>query len=328
MPHASAESGPRRSRIGLLCAALAAFTAALLIFASTAGADAITPESGPSQNANDIDTLYKIIFFMGLAVIGLVWTLLFLALTRRRTRRGGLVPQVRGNRPLELGWTAAAIGLVVAIVVITLVMLGDIKNPAPSGPDGLVEARAENAVLNQPPPPGGKSLRIKISGQQYFWRYQYPNTAVSFHDLVVPRDRTVLLDIESNDVDHSWWIPKLGGKADAIRGLTNHTWFKATKTGTYPGQCAEFCGSNHAAMTANVVVVEPGEYDRWVAEQKRLIQQARDAVAKQRADNQVPGETASEAGAGSQGSQAPTPSSGTESQRPGQGPQASETGGS
>jgi cytochrome c oxidase subunit II len=312
----------RRTSLRATVLALLSLCALGLVFASSALADAFTPESGPSENANDIDTLYKILFFMGLAVIALVWGLLFYSLAKFRARRRAVAPQIRGNSPLELGWTAGAASLVAIIALITFVMLGGIKNPARSGPDGLAEASGQFAVLNQPPPEGGRGLDVKVGGQQYFWRFQYPNGAVSFHDLVVPRDTTVTLEITSNDVPHSWWIPKMGGKADALRGYNNRTWFKATKTGTYPGQCAEFCGANHAAMTASVVVLEPDAYQRWVGDQKKQITAARDAVAKQRAQNQVPGDAAQQAGAGQRGGPSARIPKGTKSQRPGQGPLA------
>jgi cytochrome c oxidase subunit 2 len=245
------------------------------VFAATAGADGLTPEAGPTKNAIDIDTLYKIVFFIGLAVIGLVWGVLFYSLFRFRARRGRRVPQVLGNAPLELGWTLAAGGIVVAIAIITLVIVPGIKNPQASGPTVLAQARNQNASIDQPPPPNPlKSLHVTVSGQQYIWRYQYPNGAVSFQQMVVPVDTTVTLDIKSNDVAHSWWIPKLGGKADAVPGYTNKTWFKATSTGTFTGQCAEYCGSGHAVMSAKVTVVGQAQYRVWVATQKKLIQQA------------------------------------------------------
>ncbi len=82
------------------------------------------------------------------------------------------------------------------------------------------------------------------------WRYQYPGqeNVFAYTDMYVPSGVTVLLDIKSDDVAHSWWIPKLGGKMDAIPGYTNHTWFRADKPGVYRGQCAELCGRNHANM--------------------------------------------------------------------------------
>jgi cytochrome c oxidase subunit II len=290
MRRRSADRGPGRHRFRTFALSLLALVVLALVLATGAGADALTPDAGPSRNAVDTDTLYKIVFYMGVAVIALVWGVLFYSLVRFRARRGEVAPQVRGNTPLELGWTIGAGLIVVAISVIAFFFLGDIRNPARSGAPGLAQASEENAALNQPPPPGAKALAIKVGAQQYFWRYQYPNGAVSFHDLVVPKDTTVTLDITSNDVAHSWWIPALGGKADAIRGLTNHTWFKATSTGSFRGQCAEFCGVNHAAMTARVIVLEPDAFQRWVQDQKRLIQQARTAVANQRQQG-VPGQS-------------------------------------
>jgi cytochrome c oxidase subunit 2 len=274
--------GQNSARAEVLLAALLALALAALAGAPTAGADAISPEAGPTENAVDTDTLYKIVFGFGLAMIALVWGLLFYSLFRYRARRGRVAPQIRGNTPLELGWTAGATALVIILTVITLFMLDDIKDPLPSGTEGLAEASRQNAVANQPPPPGGEGLPIKVTGQQFLWRYQYPNGAVSFHDLVAPKDTTVTLEITSNDVAHSWWIPKLGPKFDALRGYTNETWFKATETGTFEGQCAELCGDNHAFMTAKVIVVEPDRYQQWVEQQKRLIEEAQQAAQRQR----------------------------------------------
>jgi cytochrome c oxidase subunit II len=272
----------RARLLAAFIAVLVVLAAVALIVAPGALADAISPEAGPTENAVKTDTLYKIVLGAGIAVIALVWGVLFYSLVRFRARRGRRAPQIRGNTPLELGWTLGAGALATTIAIITLVYLGNIRDPQASGPSALAEVRGENAAINQPPPPGGKGLPIKVAGQQYLWRYQYPNGAVSFQEMVVPRDTTVTLSITSNDVAHSWWIPKLGGKQDAIPGLTNETWFKATKTGTFEGQCAEFCGANHAFMTAKVVVVEPTQYQQWVTRQKQLIQQAQKEVQKQR----------------------------------------------
>jgi cytochrome c oxidase subunit 2 len=269
-------------RLRLLLAALAVASVAVLVFAVSAGADAFSPEAGPTKNAVDTDTLYKIVFYMGLAVVGLVWGILFYSLFRFRARRGRIPPQIRGNTTLEIGWTIGATVIVLAIGTIALIFLPGIRDPQPSGPGGLAQAKAQNATVDQPPVPGGGGLNIKVAGQQYFWRFQYPNGAVSFHDMVAPKDTTVTLDITSNDVAHSWWIPKLGPKFDAIRGYTNKSWFKATSTGVFEGQCAEYCGPNHAFMSAKVIVVEPDQYKQWVDNQKREIQQAQKEVLKER----------------------------------------------
>ncbi len=273
---------PGKSRLPLFAVAVAVALAAGLVFVAAAGADAISPEAGPTENAVKIDTLYKIVFFVGLGVIFLVWGVLAYSLVRFRASRERRPPQIRGNTALELGWTIGASTLALAVGIVAIFYLNDIRDPLPSGPAELAEVRGQNAAINQPAPPGGDALAIKVAGQQYLWRYQYPNGAVSFHDMIVPKDTTVTLDITSNDVAHSWWIPKLGGKLDAIRGLTNETWFKATQTGTFDGRCGEYCGTNHAYMSARVIVVEPDEYERWVDEQKRLIDESREVVQEQR----------------------------------------------
>ena len=134
-------------------------------------------------------------------------------------------------------------------------------------------------------PENGKSLSIDVNGQQYLWRYTYEdgdgnnlNNVFSYEQMVVPVNTTVTLRIRAQDVQHSWWIPALGGKFDAVPGYTNFTWFKAKKVGTYTGQCAELCGRNHANMTARVTVVTPSAYRTWFNRQKQSIALANKAA--------------------------------------------------
>lgn len=271
---------PHSARAALIAAACLALVVALLVPA-TAGADLLTPEAGPTENAVKIDTLYKIAFYLGLVIIGSVWAMLFYVLFRYRASRGRAAPQISGNAALEMSWTIGAGAVVVALTIITFVLLPDIRNPAESGPASLAEARGKQAALNQPVPKG-KAIEIQVSGQQYLWRYQYPNGTFSFAEMVVPRDQTVILKIKANDVVHSWWIPKLGGKQDAVPGYTNETWFKATRNGLFEGQCAEFCGLGHAVMRARVRVVDPEDYVIWVERQKRLVEQGQKLAQQQR----------------------------------------------
>jgi cytochrome c oxidase subunit 2 len=103
--------------------------------------------------------------------------------------------------------------------------------------------------------------------------------------MVVPVATTVTLDIYGQDVAHSWWIPKLGGKFDAVPGYTNHTWFKIPEDmagSVFTGQCAELCGRNHANMTARVRAVSVNEFERWIAEQKAKIRASNQAAGEQR----------------------------------------------
>jgi len=278
----AAPSTRHRSRLALL--ALVAAFATMLALVPEAGADAFTPESGGSPNADDIDSLYKITLYVGILIFLIVEGALIWALVRHRARRGGPEPaQIRGNTPLELGWTVGAGLILVVITVVTFVFLGDIENPPESDAGGLASG-VEVASIGQSKPPGdAKTLKIAVNGQQYLWRYDYPGKEIySYHELVVPIKTTVTLKITSSDVAHSWWIPKLGGKADAVPGHTNQTWFKIPKPGLYSGQCAELCGAGHADMRAQVRAVTPAEYERFIARQKADIRRAQTDLAIQR----------------------------------------------
>jgi cytochrome c oxidase subunit 2 len=272
-----------------MLAAFAAALLALLVGAPSALADAFTPESGGSSNANDIDTLYKITLYVAIVIFLIVEGTLIWSLLRHRRRRGGPeAAQIRGNTPLELGWTLAAALILVVLTVVTFLYLPDIENPPESGPNGLQASQARFASIDQPPPPGGRPyLRIAVNGQQYVWRYDYPGkrTLFSYHTMVVPVDTTVVLEITASDVIHSWWIPELGGKADGVPGHVNETWFKipADQAGTtFEGQCAELCGFGHADMRAAVKAVTPAQYEAWADQQASDIEESGKLLAEQR----------------------------------------------
>jgi cytochrome c oxidase subunit 2 len=135
-------------------------------------------------------------------------------------------------------------------------------------------------------------MNIKVNGQQYVWRYDYPGSekVFSYVDMVVPVGMTITLDITAIDVAHSWWIPQLGGKADAIPGYTNHTWFKipldAIKPGerqvTYWGRCAELCGRNHANMVGRVIGMRYADWKRWYQSKTQQIKSAQQSAAQER----------------------------------------------
>jgi len=284
---------PRR----LLLAALAAAMLALLLAAPSAFGDAVTPESGGSSNANDIDTLFKLTLYIGIAIFLLVEGVLIWSLVRYRARRGGPeAAQMRGNTPLELTWTVAAALILVVLTVVTFIYLPDIENPPASGPNGLTASRTQFASVDQPQPPrsGGPVLRIGVNGQQYLWRFDYPGTKplFAYYEMVVPVDTTVVLNITASDVIHSWWIPKLGGKVDGVPGYENETWFKipGDQAGTiFTGQCAELCGPGHADMRAHVRAVTPAQFKVWAARTRDDIQKAGEALAVQRKAREAAG---------------------------------------
>ena len=291
MPAALPPAQLRTRRRVFALALLAALTGALVL-ATGASADFLTPESGGgSANAESIDTLYKIILAISVVVfVGVEGALLY-SLLKFRARKGAVPAQIRGNTRLEVGWTLGAAVILVVLAVVTFAMLDDIRNPPSSDADGFPTQRivnVQNASAYQPRPPSGRALNIEVNGQRYVWRYTYPdsddnvlNNAFNYETLIVPTKTTVTLTIKAQDVAHSWWIPKLGGKADAVPGHLNFTWFKVEKPGTFRGQCAELCGRNHADMLAKVVAVEPAEFKTWLETKKREIE-ANNKAAQQR----------------------------------------------
>jgi cytochrome c oxidase subunit II len=265
----------------------------LLIAAPAAFASAIAPEhDGGSRNADSIHTLYLIALAIGAVIFVLVEGVLITSLIRFRKRRGSPAPaQIRGNTPLEVGWTLGAAAIVITLAALTFVYLGDIKNPERSAARIAKDGSVQLASLGQAKVPGGKSLKINVNGQQYLWRYDYPpvnkQQVFSYHDMYVPVGTTVTLKIRSSDVVHSWWIPDLGGKADAIPGHTNDTWFRVNKAGIYTGECAELCGDGHADMRARVIALPPDEYQAWLSRQAADI---KDSQAKLSLARKVRGE--------------------------------------
>ncbi len=256
-------------------------SAALLLPASSAFAGLIAPDPGQSPNADAIRQLYLIVFGLGMVIFFGVGGLLLFTMRKYRARKGAVAAQIHGNTRLEIGWTLGAALLLVLIAVVTFVKLDAIENPPNSGPGGLPVTKNGSFVASgatQQLPPNGRTLAIEVNGQQYIWRYTYEdgdkinlNNVFAYEQMVVPTNTTVTLSIRAQDVQHSWWIPQLGGKFDAVPGYTNFTWFKISKPGTYRGQCAELCGRNHANMIASVKAVTPTQFEAWYAAQKAAI---------------------------------------------------------
>lgn len=249
---------------------LVALTASL-VFASAAlagfGNGGVTPESSGSPSAHGITRDYYLVagitFFVFLLVEGLLIT--FVVKYRRRGRaRTAEGYQIHGSTRLELMWTVVPALLLVAIATYVLTTLTSIS----SVPSANASGGREN---------------ITVEGHQFYWLFRYPNGAVSVNTMYAPVRKTVALKVISPDVDvnHSWWIPALDGKIDAIPGRVNHTWFNAPRTGTYIGQCAELCGVQHALMRAQVVVQTPQQYKATTARLLGQLQSASRTLGKQ-----------------------------------------------
>ncbi len=256
-------------------------------------ASLFTPKSGGSPNANEIDSLYKITLYVALVIFVCVEGALGYALYKFRKRKGAVAAQIHGNTRLEIGWTVGAALIVIALSALTFAKLSSIQDPPNSSPGAALvgESGELYATADKHLPPNGKSLEIQVIGRQFIWQYVYPGASnadglgapYSYEEMVVPTKTTVTLDIVSSDVVHSWWIPALGGKFQAVPGYHNYAWFKIEKPGVYKGQCANMCGRGHARMIATVRAEPPAQFDAWLANQKRSLEEANADAAKERA---------------------------------------------
>ena len=217
--------------------------------AAFAGEPGFTPVEPASPNAEAINESYNwVAIFTGaifLLVQGtLVWFIVRYRADRRARDQDGA--QVHGNTNLELAWTVAPVLILVAIGSFVFYKLPGIQNV-----------------------PAADRVEVKVDGYRYYWNYTYPNGVIAVDRLRAPVGQTTRLEVSAPDFEviHSWWIPALGGKFDAIPGVTNETWFNAEAPGIYRGQCAELCGAQHAMMTAEVEAMPREEFDEWLADE-------------------------------------------------------------
>jgi len=221
-------------------------------------ATGLTPVKAESPNAERIEDLYWFVAFWSAIVLLAVAVPLALFIVRYRSRgRDRTIegPQIAGSTRLEIAWTLVPVAILVFVTAFTFYKLPGITLED--------EAKAGD-------------LRIRVEGRQFYWQYRYPNGVIAIDKLRAPQGRLVVLTITApeSDVNHSYWVPAVGGKFDAIPGETTETAFKAKRTGTFGGQCAEFCGIQHAKMLASIEVVPAGEFDSWLREQAQA-QEAR-----------------------------------------------------
>lgn len=220
-----------------------------------------------SPGTDQIDTLLWIGFVLAtILVVAVVGALLY-ALRRYRAERGVEPRQVTGGRRIQFRVAGLLAAFAAAILVVSIVFTEKARETPATGAAGLQASSSE-------------PLRIAATGQQWLWRYDYPNEAFSYYKLVVPVDTTVELDLLSTDVVHTWDVPALAGKRDAVPGKTNHVVFRADEEGAYTGQSATLSGQAYAAMGTEVRVVSPAEYEAFVENTKRDIQAAQDRVVK------------------------------------------------
>jgi cytochrome c oxidase subunit 2 len=139
----------------------------------------------------------------------------------------------------------------------------------------LATARVVQDVQDEPQP--AAALEVEVVGHQWWWELRYPKLGiVTANELHVPvsdprAPTPTFLQLRSADVAHSFWVPRLAGKTDLIPNRVNHMWIAPLRTGLFLGQCAEYCGTQHAKMLLRVYVHTPAEFEQWVQEQKALL---------------------------------------------------------
>lgn len=234
--------------------ALAVFIITVML-ALPAQALAHDPGSGGASQ-NDINDLFNITFWISVPIFLLVEGLLIFAIIRYRRRKTDEMPeQVEGYRPLEIGWTVFASVIVLVLFIITYRAL---QSDYKAGADG-----------NNDSP----YLTVNVDAYMFNWDYHYflgddtETKVTTTRTLTLPAQQNVLLKITSRDVQHSFWVPELAGKVDAVPGHTNTMWLNIDKAGTYTGNCAEFCGRLHYDMLIDVTVLEPADFDAWLADE-------------------------------------------------------------
>jgi cytochrome c oxidase subunit 2 len=214
--------------------------------------------SGCVNNANFLDPqgpvslqesyLFWFIFYVATFVFIAVTAVLLVSIWRFRARPGMPAPrQLHGNTTIEIVWTVVPSVILFAVLAFTIYTLFNIGEPA-----------------------GQRALTVNVYGHQWWWEFQYPDSGnfATADDMHIPVGAVVHVNLHSNNVIHSFWVPSLSGKMDVIPGQLNQTWLKADKAGTYRGECTEYCGEQHAHMNFQVIADDPGAFASWVSSQQ------------------------------------------------------------
>jgi cytochrome c oxidase subunit 2 len=224
--------------------------ATLLLLPATTACTAETPQTAFNPHSDyailGLD-LFQAIIVLGVIVGVLVEAvLIWAALRYRRRTTDQLPPQVHGNTLVEIAWTTGPVLVVGFILYLTIPVIFQTQAPAPTG-----------------------AMDVEVVGHQFWWEFRYPDANVdTANELHLPVGRTVNLILHSNDVIHSFWIPALGGKRDAIPGHTNFIWLTPNSTGNFPGQCYQLCGYSHANMRDRAIIQTQPDFDAWLAAQE------------------------------------------------------------
>jgi cytochrome c oxidase subunit 2 len=245
-----------KSRRFATLAALASFVVLAGACARDAPLDSLRP-AGPI--ARQIDGLWDVVFAAAVIVFVLVEGLFVIAMIRFRHRKGddSEPTQTHGNTPLELGWTIAPAVVLAVLAVPTVLTIFALARDRPN------------------------QLTVEVTGQQWWWGYDYGDErVVTANELHIPAGRPIRLALHSNDIIHSFWVPRLGGKQDVVPGRVNHVTIQADRPGEYDGTCTEYCGLSHANMRLKVFAHTPADFEQWLEDQREDAVRPRSAMAR------------------------------------------------
>lgn len=236
---------------------LLALVAALATACDTSGPmDYLQQQDGPQ--ADQADNLWDITFGIAVVIFFLVEGALIFTILKFRRKPGREASQFHGNTKLE-----------VILTLIPSVILAGLAVPTVRT---IFDAAAE---------PTG-ALNVVVDAKQFWWEYSYPDLdLVTANELHIPVDQAIYISVESSDVVHSFWIPRLSGTQDAIPGRSNKMVIQADAPGEYWGQCKEFCGLSHANMRLRVIAHEQSDFDAWVADQREEAAEPNESLARE-----------------------------------------------
>ncbi|HEU5377367.1 MAG TPA: cytochrome c oxidase subunit II [Ktedonobacteraceae bacterium] len=225
--------------------------ASLLLSACGGNPPSILDTAGPVADSEK--GLFWFILVVATIVFVAVEAILIYSIVRYRERPNSPMPrQTHGNNTVEILWTVAPSIFLFAVLVGTIYTMFGLTQPTT-----------------------GRTMNVTVVGHQWWWEFDYKNDHITTADeLVVPTGTIVHLDLKSDNVIHSFWVPQLTGKTDVVPGHNNDKWFKADKTGSFRGECTEFCGLEHANMEFYVIAMTPDAYQTWLSGQQQMAQNA------------------------------------------------------
>ncbi|HEX9037220.1 MAG TPA: cytochrome c oxidase subunit II [Ktedonobacterales bacterium] len=217
----------------------------------------LDPQGPVAKSESD---LFWFILAVSTFVFVAVVSMLVYSIWRFRDRPGAAAPrQTHGDTRLEIAWTVVPSLFLLGVLVATITTMFGIQQPA-----------------------SANTITVNAIGHQWWWEFKYPDqNIVTADEMWIPTGAVVHINLISDNVIHSFWVPQLGGKTDVIPGHDNAMWLKADTVGWYRGECAEFCGAQHAHMDFVVHAVSPSDYQSWIAQQQSPAAQSSDALAQQ-----------------------------------------------